>query len=265
MCPSNIQCLENETNDSYSNAVIGILIIIISLSLGLSMLGVWVNASNGSQEDTFDLPFIPEKKSVTDINSQEISSETKISEVLPCEVRDGAFGGLCDEPVPECDCLGCFDTDPGTLEVNEELSKLPTGPLPLCIDNDYLDDYYLIVESVGGYSPDWGFVYLNQKKGDWMFEGVLTAHFDATEIAGSCPCAVMYNITFTTKNPICLDSNHLPYGFDQSKTLGKEVCVSYSSMWEGCPWDTQKFMVILAHKAMSQNPKLPIYYTSPVS
>jgi hypothetical protein len=264
MYPTNINSLEIETNGSYSNAVIGILIITISLSLGLSVLGVWVNALDGSQEETFDLPFIPEKKSVKDIISQEISSETKISEVLSCEVTDGAFGGLCDESVPESGCLGCFDTDPGTLEVNEALSKLPTDPLPLCIDNDYLDDYYLIVESVGGYSPIWGALFLNQMKGDCGFEGVLTAHFENMGTLG-CPCVTTYNITFTTKDPICLDSNHLPVGFDQSVTLDKEVCVSYASKWEGCHKDTQKFMVILAHKAMSQNPKLPIYYTSPVS
>jgi hypothetical protein len=259
MYPSNINRLENETNGSYSNAVMGILIITICLSLGLSMLGVWVNALNGSQEDTFDLPFIPEKNSVKDI-----SSETKSSEVLSSEVSDGAFGGLCDVSVPESGCLGCFDTAPGTLEVREDLSVLPTEPLPLCIDNDYLDDYYLIVESIGGYTPNWGKLFLNQMKGDFCFEGVLTAHFEPMDMDG-CPCVTLYNITFTTKDPICLDSNHLPVGMDPTVTLDKEVCVSYVSGWEGCHLDTQKFMVILAHKTMSQNPKLPIYYTSPVS
>ena len=263
MYSSNIQCLEKETNDSYSKSVKGILIIIISLSLGLSMLGVWVNALNGSQKSTFDLPFIPEKNSVKDLISQEISSETKSSEVLSCEDSDGAFGGLCDVSVPESGCLGCFDTDPGTLEVREDLSKLPTDPLPLCIDNNYLDDYYLVVESIGGYSPNWGKVFINQMKGDFCFEGVLTAHFEEIFMDG-CPCVTLYNITFTTKDPICLDSNHLPVGFDQSKTLGKEVCVSYCSQWKGCHLDSQKFMVILAHKTMSQNPELPILKTSPV-
>ena len=72
MFKSTEPCLCKETNGSYSNAVMGILIITISLSIGLSVLGVWVNAFDGSQEDSFDLPLIPEKKSLEDIISQEI-------------------------------------------------------------------------------------------------------------------------------------------------------------------------------------------------
>ncbi|GAI92585.1 unnamed protein product, partial [marine sediment metagenome] len=115
--------------------------------MGLSVLGVWVNALDGSQEDSFDLPFIPEKKSVKDIISQEVSSETTFSEVLSGEVLGEACIGLCDEPVPEEGDVGCFDTLPGTIEVDEAASNLPTGPLPLCIDNEYLKPYFLIVES----------------------------------------------------------------------------------------------------------------------
>ena len=262
MFQSTKPCLCKETNGSYSNAVMGILIITISLSIGLSVLGVWVNAFDGSQEDSFDLPLIPEKKSLEDIISQEISSDIKISEDQSSEDPGGAFIGVCDGPVPESDYLGCFDTVPGTLEVIFE--DLPTGPLPLCIDNEWLNDYSMIVRSVGGYSPEWGSVFLNQMKGDECFEGVINANFDPRPAPDACPCVVDYYITFTVIEEICLDSNHLPEGFDQSVILDKWVEVCYYSVWEGCDLVTQEFVVILAHKAMSQNPKLPICYTSPV-
>ncbi|MFX0076215.1 MAG: hypothetical protein ACFE96_12285, partial [Candidatus Hermodarchaeota archaeon] len=61
MFESTKPCLFKETNGSYSNTVMGILIITVSLSIGLSVLGVWIVALDGSQEDTFDLPYIPEK------------------------------------------------------------------------------------------------------------------------------------------------------------------------------------------------------------
>ena len=259
MFKSTKPCLCKETNGSYSNAVIGILIITITLSMGLSVLGVWVNALDGSQEDSFDLPFIPEKKSVEDIISQEISSEIQISGDRSSEVSDGAFMGLCDGPVPESGSIGRFDTVPGTLEIDYANSNLPTADeiLPLCIDDAYLSQYYMNVVSIGGYSPVWGAIIINQLKGEDCFEGVINANFRET-ILDDCPGTVNYYVYFTVENPIGLDSNHLPVGFDQSVILEKWVDVCFATKWKGCELPNQEFMVILAHKAMSQNPKLPI-------
>lgn len=261
MFQSTKPCLFNETNGSYSSTVMGILIITVSLSIGLSVLGVWVIALDGSQEDSFDLPLIP--KSFEDKISQETSSDPKVSEGESSEVPDEAGMGESDESVPESGYLGCFDTVPGTLEIDWDSTYLPEGPLPLCIDNDYLANYYMTVVSIGGYSPKWGAIFLNQMKGDECFEGVIYAHFEEIDLDG-CPCTVEYFITFYVCEPICLDSNHLPEGFDQDVYLDKWVEVCFASEWEGCHLETQEFMVILAHKAMSQNPKLPICYTSPV-
>jgi hypothetical protein len=257
MFESTKPCLFKETNGSYSNTVMGILIITLSVSLGLSVLGVLIIALDGSQEDTFDLPYIPDK-SFEDKISQ-ISSDPTASEDGTCEIMDEASLGESDEPVPESGYVGRFDTEPGTLEIDYERSNLPNpdDQLPLCIDNDYLAPFYMTVVSTGGYSPKWGAIYLNQLKGDFCFEGVIYATFTETQL-DDCPCTVEYLVTFFVCEPICLDSNHLPQGMDQDVTLGKEVDVCFASQWEGCHLDTQKFMVILAHKAMSQNPKLPI-------
>lgn len=253
MFSSTKPCLYKETNDSYSSTVIGILLVALTITVGLSVLGVWVNAENGSQNDDFEFPFIPKKNQIT-----EIASEITISQGQSSEVSDGAYLGLCDGPVPECGSVGRFDTVPGTLEIDWSNTYLPSesDPLPLCIDNAWLSDYYMTVTSIGGYSPKCGAVLLNQLKGGTCFEGVIIANFEERPVAGTCPCEVDYYITFTTKDdlPICLDSNHLPQGFDQTKTLDKWVDVCYVSTWEGCHLGTQEFMVILAHKAMSQKP-----------
>jgi hypothetical protein len=263
MFPSTKLSLQKETMGRYSNTVIGILLFVLVITMGLFVLGVWVNAADGTTNDKFALPYTPEKNPLNELTSQDLPSEIKQSDGLSSEVMEEAFSGLCDGPVPESDCLGCVDTVAGTLTVIED--NLPTEALPLCIDNDYLKPFYVLVESVGGYSPEWGQVYLNQLKEDGPFDGILIAHFDRICVPG-CPCAVQYNITFTTfmNRPICLESNHLPNGMDPDRTLGKEVCVSYSSQWKGCGLQNQKFMVILAHKTMSQNPELPILKTSPV-
>jgi len=249
MFPSTKPCLCKETNDSYSNAVIGILLFTIVITVGLSVLGVWVYAENGPQNDDFDVPYIPEKIPLKELIAQESSSE--FPEERSGEISEDAAVEVCDAPVPNGGYLGCFDTEPGTLEVIYEV--LPTDPLPLCIDNAYLDDFYVTVRSIGGYSPKCAVVLLDQNKGGDCWEGIINV--DWTEMAvGGCPCAVDYTFTFSVDEPICLDSNHLPKGFDQSVTLDKWVNVWYCSTWEGCHEVTQEFSVLLAHKTMSQEP-----------
>ena len=249
MFPSTKPCLCKETNDSYSNTVMGILIVTLAITVGLSVLGVVFNAENGSQNDDFELPFIPEKIPLKELISHESSSD--IPEEKSGEVSDKAAVEVRDVSVPEGGYLGCFDTEPGTLEVIEEV--LPVDPLPLCIDDAYLANYHVIVRSIGGYSPKSAKIFLNQMKGDDCWEGVINADWTYTTVPG-CPCAVDYTFTFSVDEPICLDSNHLPEGFDQTVTLDKWVEAWYCSLWEGCHEVSQEFTVILAHKAMSQKP-----------
>ncbi|MBY9021153.1 MAG: hypothetical protein KGD67_08850 [Candidatus Lokiarchaeota archaeon] len=283
MFKSTKPCLCEETNGSHSNAVIGILIITISLSVGLSVLGVWVKAFDGSQEDSFDLPLIPEKKSLDEIISDESSSEFKNSEDLSTEINsvglslehsedifsDAAISGLCDVSVPECGSFGGYDTVPGTMEI-VGIPNLPTEPLPLCIDD--VSQWSITVRTTGGYEPKGGSITVTQGVGDKAeYRGTLLInHDDGTPVAGVCG-AMDYVLTFSLcDGPIILDSNHVPesplgdFCVWPDKTLEKEVYLSVNSIWEGCRLPDQEFVVILAHKAMSQNPKLPILKTSPV-
>jgi len=284
MFKSTKPCLCEETNGSYSYTVLGILLITVSLSMGLSVLGVWVNAFDGSQEDTFDLPLIPEKKTLEDIISKDDSSQfknfgdqsTEINSAglsLECsedEFSDEAISGLCDVSVPECGSFGPYDTETGTMEIVG--MTLPTDPLPLCIDNDYLMPFEIIVRTTGGYVPDGGWICVYQGFGDKEeFKGKILIRSDlGTPVAEVCG-ATDYVLTFYVCDPIILESNHIPDSplgdfcvWSDYDDLQKEVYLCVHSIWEGCFLDEQEFMVILAHKAMSQNPKLPICNTSPV-
>jgi len=284
MFKSTKPCLCKETNGSYSNAVIGILIITISLSMGLSVLGVWVNAFDGYQEDNFEMPLNPEKKSLEEIISQDTSSELKNSgdpstevdsvgvslEISEDTFLDAAISGLCDVSVPESGSFGPYDTERGTMEIVG--MELPTEPLPLCIEDSYFDPYFIIVRTTGGYEPDGGWITIYQGIDDKReYRGTLSInHDDGTPVADICG-AMDYILTFSLcDGPIILDSNHVPesplgdFCVWPDKTLDKEVYLCINSKWEGCLLEEQEFMVILAHKALSQNPKLPIFKTSPV-
>ena len=282
-------CLYKETNGSYSNAVIGILCITISLSMGLSVLGVWFNAFDGFQEDNFEMPLIPEKKPLEDIISQDTSSEFKISGDQSTEVNsvrvssehsedifsDEAISGLCDVSVPEKGLFEGFDTEAGEMVIDDLL--LPAEPLPLKLTDAYLDGSYIIVGTLGGYSWVDGCIKVIQTKSDDRFiwdniQGYID--ITSTELVDyGLHGWDYYNLTFTVRgnHPIILDANHVPdsplgdfWVEDCDENLDKFVTLKICTTWTGCENINQQFMVILAHKVLSQNPKLPIFKTSPV-
>ncbi|MFX0009252.1 MAG: hypothetical protein ACFE9R_02965 [Candidatus Hermodarchaeota archaeon] len=245
---------KRETKGSYSITVIGIILITVIITLGLSVLGVGINAQDGIRDKDQEMPYIPERP---EIISHEIPPEKKISAdqsiEVSSEVTDGAIVGLCDVPVPNSGCFGPFDTVRGTLTITEE--NLPTwDALPLCIDDAMLEGYYVIVRSYGGYTPVRGGFAVDQMK-DNEIEGFIYMTFeevtDAYKTDNDC-CAVRYwKVTFHLCEDICLDSNHTPVGFED-KTLDKEVYLYGCMTWTGCERPEQEFSVILAHKAMSQ-------------
>lgn len=278
-------CLCKETNGSHSNAVIGILLITISLSMGLSVLGVWVNVFDGFQVVDIEMPLIPEKNPLEEIISQDTSSEFHDSGDQSIEINfvglsleysedkfsDAAISGLSDVSVPEKGLFGPFDTEPGTIEIFDK--ELPEEPLPLKITDDYLDDYWVVVGTYGGYEWVSGYIKVMQAKSvESIWENIIGyIEITATEIVGPHGWTT-YNLTFSVQgnHPIILDSNHPPdsplgdfwvWGPDN---LDKWVWFKVMTTWEGCILPEQQFMVILAHKALSQNPKLPIFKTSPV-
>ncbi|MFX0024189.1 MAG: hypothetical protein ACFE9S_17820 [Candidatus Hermodarchaeota archaeon] len=263
MYPNNIYCLDFETNGSYSKAVTRILVITILLAVGLSVLGAWDVAQNDFQDKDFELSFIPENKS-----SEESSSDI---------ISEATIFGFSDVPVPEKGCFGPYDTVPGDMVIAEQV--LPTGDLPLCIDDSYLAGSYIIVGTYGGYEWYDGCISVIQAKSDdsfWCDDIVGYIDITATEMSDYVDAIhgwSYYMLTFNVRgdHPIVLDSNYPPDSplgdflvYFPHDNLDKFVHLKVCTEWTGCGLPEQHFMVILAHKAMSQN-KIPnSRYTSPV-
>jgi hypothetical protein len=273
MYPNNIHCLEIETNGSYSKAVTRILLITILLAVGLSVLGAWGVAQNSLQDENFEPLFIPQNK-----DSEERYSKLPNSDNLSQGIKtfsEATLFGFSDVPVPEKGCFGPYDTEVGEMVIAR--SVLPTGDLPLCIDDNYLAGNYILVGVYGGYEWYDGCIKVIQAKSDdcfWCDD--IVGYIDiistpVTDYPGALCGWTYYNLTFTVSGtPIVLDSNYPPANplgdffvyFDQPN-LDKFVHLKVETEWTGCHLEAQHFMVILAHKTMSQ--KIPnSRYTSPV-
>ncbi|MHA2009081.1 MAG: hypothetical protein ACXABO_16890 [Promethearchaeota archaeon] len=269
MCSNNIDCLEIETNGSYFKSVTGIMVLTIALTVGLSILGAWDVAQNGSQQEDFGLPFVPENKlseenSSEIMNSEDLSREIKTSsENSEDKVSEATLCGSSDVSVPEKGLFGPFDTEVGKMEIVHQ--ELPVEPLPLKITDEYLDDYWIVVGTYGGYSWVSGYIKVMQAKSDESLWSNIVGYIDITAVEITSPHGwTYYNLTFSVQgnHPIILDSNHPPdsplgdFFVWGPSDLDKFVHLKVSTTWEGCPLPEQKFMVILAHKVMSQN-KIP--------
>ncbi len=268
----NTICLENETKGSYSKAVIGIVIITITLTVVLSFMGVWDGFKNGNQEENFEMPFIPQNK-VSEESSSVIKNSDDLSKILKTsseksedKLSEKAISGPGDVLVPEGASYGPFDTERGEIIIVDDSNNLPTT-LPLKIDDEYLADYWVTVATYGGYEWESGEITVKQLKIYADFSSTELINIGYIKISGveiiddGDHRRVTYNLTFTVSgnHPIMLDSNHVPSvdspwwvrdgGHDD---LNKPVYLYIETIWSGCPLPEQQFMVILAHKTMSQ-------------
>ena len=282
--PSKSECLGNETIERYSKTVTGILIVTVVLAVVVLICGVWgitAYGVNGYQPVDTVMPFVPEmsssEKSILEEQiSEEIDSDLKVYDLNPSEAL--VMPGTCDVSVTERCNLGFMDTPPGFICVCD--ANLPCDELPLCITQEYLDQFSITVCSYGGYEPLSGWVRLFQQKTTGMWEGQIDITWT---YQGECLCPITqcicdkYMATFSLHNDevIMLDSNHPPAeicGDDDlcfipewaPESLGKEVYVVLQSDWTGCGEPDQKFRVIPAHKSLSRNPELSMRDISPV-
>ena len=258
----NIKRLNIETNGSYSKAVIGIIIITLAFSVGLIILGVWEPEQNGIQQENYNMPFVPENKfsdesSSEPTSSEDLSEEIKSSsETTEEEFSDAAVSGSSDVLVLEVGAVCDLDTVAGTLEIVD--STLPTDPLPLCMDQAWLDQWSVQVRSIGGYEFKGGMMVIKQKDIDDQYINIVIRREGVAEHG-----AYDYLLGFELcdpSHPIVIESNHVPdiIGDDSwlavlpDKELDKRVDLCFVTTWTGCFKPDQNFLVILAHKAMSQ-------------
>ena len=268
------KCLGNETIGSRSKAVIGILMVTLMLAFGLSILGVWgCDNANGVQSDVRDTPFIPDKNPAENKISEDDSSEIKssggdVSQKTESEnsisdvkvsidiTSEAAISGTSDGSVAYKGLFGPFDVEAGSIDIVSAVLPDPeVDELPICITQDYLDNYGMIVAVKGGYTPVSGAIHIFQNK--YCLQGVVEIVW--TEVETIC-CTTTWEASLVlTDGNICLESNQLPTVGDDfcisgPDDLDKDVWMLVCSTWSGCDQPDQIFKIILAHKVC---PRIP--------
>jgi len=140
-----------------------------------------------------------------------------------------------------------LDTEQGWIEV---YGSYYDYPLPLCITNNTIANWYANVLTYGHYEPYAGYIEVWQKG-----EMVGTVYVDWDWVRkGSC-CAYDYWIaTFYVKAYFCLESNQYPDpgpweltpGLYCDTIPGKEVTLHFDTSWRGCHCLDQSFTIIHA-------------------
>jgi hypothetical protein len=138
---------------------------------------------------------------------------------------------------------GPFDTEQGWILWDGYY--LPSE-LPLCINNDTIANWYIMVLSYGGYEPYGGSINVTQK---YRYKG--TIYIDWTYAGkGEYECCAYdwWTATFYVAANFCLDSNQYPMcsGLD-GFIPDKEVYFYYDTYWTGCGHESQHFTMIHSH------------------
>jgi len=178
-------------------------------------------------------------------------------------------------PVAECAADYCIDTEKGVMVVDYNIPDT----LPLCITEEYLDNNFDInVFSYGGYHPDpdfMGGMSISQLKTglggsvgiQWTYVGQVLC--DNPDLACYGCYIDQYAADFVLDTPIQIDSNHVPFVFNQgvdwatmidcppSFNLNKWVYLCLCTGWEGCGDADQKFQLILAHFFLETPTSIP--------
>ena len=136
----------------------------------------------------------------------------------------------------ESGCWGPLCTEVGTIEVVDyNIPEL----LPLCIDEEYLREWYVDVLVYGGYNPwDYGGYIDVWQKGEYKGRIDIMWTWMAK---GECCAYDYWRATFYT-DQICLESNQYPdvapwdinYPEDQRTIPGKCVYFDIMTYWTGC-------------------------------
>ncbi|MFW9806696.1 MAG: hypothetical protein ACFFFK_08210 [Candidatus Thorarchaeota archaeon] len=214
------------------------MIVIISIGLVLALaVGGFIVAAN-SYGDQKQCPSDNNQENIVIdyFDPSETAHPQSVRELsFVWESESGRFGPLC--------------TEQGSIDITA--SELP-DVLPLCIDNDYLANWYVEVLSYGGYEPHDGYIVVWQKD---EIKGTIYVQWTFSR-DGEC-CAYDYWIaSFYTDDKICLESNQYPdvapwiLGVPDGQQMipGKEVYFCITTYWTGCiPGGDQDFTIIPAH------------------
>jgi hypothetical protein len=128
---------------------------------------------------------------------------------------------------------------------------LPEGDIPLCIDQAWLDQFYVIVHVYGGYDLlEMGL--LLEQKGDWYC-------IDIVPLDRWGECSDMYYVYGLALpdgvDKYSFDANNFPevsapfelWHDPDVDDLEKEINVYFCSLWTGCDLPAQEFTISLVH------------------
>jgi hypothetical protein len=156
----------------------------------------------------------------------------------PVEIAQQQYLGLPDFVMEsESGCWGPLCTEQGYIDfVGDNLPDL----LPLCIDNDYLAQWYVDIIVYGGYKPWMYGSYIDVwQKGE--YKGTIDITWTWTG-KGECCAYDYYRATFSVVEKICLESNQYPDVDPWTLTVddgyrtipGKCVNFEIYTYWTGC-------------------------------
>jgi hypothetical protein len=194
---------------------------------------------------------------VADTNGQDDPIEAVFTSIdTGCVLDQGVDGPRTDFGTDifvtesECGSWGPLDTEQGWIEVDRY--NIP-DELQLCIDDEYLSQWYVDVWVYGGYKP-WergGYIDVYQKN---ELAGRINIAWTWVE-KGPCCAYDLWEARFYLDEPICLESNQYPdvapwcidWPDGQDTIPGKEVYMQIVTYWTGCTpgqEESQDFTII---------------------
>jgi hypothetical protein len=213
------------------------MIMVVSIGILFTLaVGGFVMASS-TLSDQNQNPIDDMQMTIVDgFDLVETAQPQTLSEIFVMESESGCWGPLC--------------TETGSIDI--VYYNIPEV-LPLCLDNEYLREWYVDVLVFGGYTPWAGYIDVWQKG-----EHKGTINIMWTWMAdGECCASDYWRATFYVDLDICLESNQYPdvapwmidYPESQRTIPGKCVTLEIMTYWTGCvPGEqpSQDFTIILS-------------------
>lgn len=270
MFPNTKPCLYKETNDSYSRAVIGILVFSTLLVFVVFMVGVTAFNDFSENSNRSILSMNSESTSVVEFNNAE-NVEDQVIKAKPSPFE------LADQTV--------FNPDNKYVEAGsiEFVDDGFDGDLPICMDMDYGADKWVVIKVCGGYDPNkvcypgygsyYGLMILRDANGDivmngnmyvgWLLDSYTDVSADYRDPESICDaCCVWYNFTLdpgACNNWVCLDSSYqLHDNCPPSLNENKYYTIEYNTHWFGCYFDKMLAHVIRVPESYTPDQTSPV-------
>ncbi|MFX1364634.1 MAG: hypothetical protein ACFFCE_12435 [Promethearchaeota archaeon] len=247
MFPNTKPCLDKETNDSYSRAVIGILVfstLLVFMVMGVTAFNDFSEHSNRSI-----LPMNSESTSVLEFNNAE-NIDDQVIKAKPSHYEP-AYQTVREDIV--------YYAEPGSITFVEDNFE---SDLPICFDMEYGADKWVVIKVCGGYDPRlqlypgygyyYGLMILRDADGKIVMNGnmyvgwLLDSYTDVSDQYRKpgcicCQCCVWYNFTidpYACNNWVCLDSSYQLHDKGEP-TLNEDkfYTIEYKTHWFGCEFD----------------------------